>query len=284
MEEKKKVEDQFRLVVFSESTFEEIRSFKFRPWFLWAGLSAFAFVLLLIFMGLLLYTPLGYLIRTESHIDSEELLQLREKVLSLEQAAKAQSLYINNLRQLLSGEAIITGDSVVPDLLDDSIMPIERVEEDDALRKAYDLDRQLGAISDLRSPLVSGNKSLEQLYLIPPVTGSVSMKFDLKKDHLGVDINAPPNTPVKAVMSGYIIFAGWTLETGNTLGIQHDHNVVSFYKHNSSLLKRHGAFVEAGEAVAIIGNTGTLSTGPHLHFELWLDGKPVDPINYISFE
>jgi murein DD-endopeptidase MepM/ murein hydrolase activator NlpD len=116
------------------------------------------------------------------------------------------------------------------------------------------------------------------------VTGSISLEFDLEKKHFGVDINAPANTPIKAVLSGYIIFSGWTLETGNTIGIQHDQNLISFYKHNSSLLQEDGAFVQAGEAVAIIGNTGTLSTGPHLHFELWLAGKPVNPTNYINFQ
>ncbi|MBK8505637.1 MAG: M23 family metallopeptidase [Saprospiraceae bacterium] len=119
---------------------------------------------------------------------------------------------------------------------------------------------------------------------MPPITGSISLEFDPQKDHFGIDINAAPNTAIKAIMSGFIIFSGWTLETGNTIGIQHDQNLISFYKHNSSLLKSTGTFVQAGEAVAIIGNTGTLSSGPHLHFELWQAGKPVDPTDYINFE
>ena len=85
------------------------------------------------------------------------------------------------------------------------------------------------------------------------------------------------------IWDGHVITADWTLETGYTIGIQHNNDMVSFYKHNATLLKRTGAFVRAGEAVAIIGNTGKMSSGPHLHFELWLQGKPVDPTNYIDF-
>ena len=125
---------------------------------------------------------------------------------------------------------------------------------------------------------------LEQLFFVPPITGRMSEGFMADKKHYGVDILAPKNTPVKAVMDGYVITSDWTLETGNTIGIQHANNIVTFYKHNSALLKKTGSFVKAGEAVAIIGNTGTLSDGPHLHFELWHKGKPINPIDFINFE
>jgi murein DD-endopeptidase MepM/ murein hydrolase activator NlpD len=120
-------------------------------------------------------------------------------------------------------------------------------------------------------------------YLMPPISGVISSGFDAETNHLGVDILAPKDTPVKAIWDGHVITADWTLETGYTIGIQHSNDMVSFYKHTATLLKHSGAFVRAGEAVAIIGNTGKMTTGPHLHFELWLHGKPVDPTNYIDF-
>ena len=120
-------------------------------------------------------------------------------------------------------------------------------------------------------------------YLMPPISGVISSPFEPEEDHLGVDVLAPHDTPVKAIWDGHVIMADWTLETGYTIGIQHSEDMVSFYKHNASLLKKNGAFVRAGEAVAIIGNTGKLTSGPHLHFELWLQGKPVDPTHYIDF-
>jgi murein DD-endopeptidase MepM/ murein hydrolase activator NlpD len=283
VEEKKKKENRFRLVVFSDSTFEEIRSFSFRPWYIWAVLGAISLVVITIIIALLKLTPLGSIITPIDYTDTEELIQLREKVLSLEESAQAQALYINNIRRLLSGEVIVDADSALNQIPEDSILAVERVEEDEKLRQTFDLEQQLQVVSG-NNKVQSSTKSLEQLYLIPPVSGSISLEFDLEKNHLGVDVNAPANTPIKSVLSGFIIFSGWTLETGNTIGIQHDQNLISFYKHNSSLLKKVGAFVQAGEAVAIIGNTGTLSSGPHLHFELWLAGKPVNPTNYINFQ
>ena len=120
-------------------------------------------------------------------------------------------------------------------------------------------------------------------YLMPPISGVISSGFDVETEHLGVDILAPHDTPVKSIWDGHVIMADWTLETGYTIGVQHSNDMVSFYKHNANLLKKHGAYVRAGEAIAIIGNTGKLTTGPHLHFELWVQGKPVDPTNYIDF-
>lgn len=283
MEEKKKKENRFRLVLFSESTFEEIRSFTFKTWYIWALIATIALTVVGLMLLLLIYTPLGTVFAPPNYTDTEELLSLREKVLDLEEAASAQNLYIKNLRQLLSGEVIVDADTALSQLPEDSILKVDRIEEDEQLRRTFDLEQQLLAVSN--EPSVSAtSKSLNQLYLLPPITGTISLAFDPEKNHLGVDINAPPNSAIKAIMSGYIIFSGWTLETGNTIGIQHDQNLISFYKHNSSLLKTTGTFVQAGEAVAIIGNTGTLSSGPHLHFELWQSGKPVDPTNYINFE
>jgi len=135
-----------------------------------------------------------------------------------------------------------------------------------------------------KNPEAVNDIPLEQLFFIPPITGRMSEGFMPDKKHYGVDILAPKNTPIKAVMDGYVITSDWTLETGNTIGIQHANGIVTFYKHNSALLKKTGSLVKAGEAVAIIGNTGTLSDGPHLHFELWHKGKPINPIDFINFE
>jgi murein DD-endopeptidase MepM/ murein hydrolase activator NlpD len=284
VEEKKKKENRFRLVVFSDSTFEEIRSFTFRPWYIWVILGSITLLVISLMVVLLIFTPIGALFTPANYTDPDELLQLREKVLEIEETAAFQDIYIRNLRQILSGEVIVDADSNLTQLPEDSIYTIDRIDEDEQLRRAYDLEQELLSVNAESQPSSQINRPLDQLYLIPPITGSISLNFDLEKDHLGVDINAPSNTPIKAIMGGYIIFSGWTLETGNTIGIQHDQNLISFYKHNSSLLKKTGTFVQAGEAVAIIGNTGTLSSGPHLHFELWQAGKPVNPTEYINFE
>jgi murein DD-endopeptidase MepM/ murein hydrolase activator NlpD len=128
------------------------------------------------------------------------------------------------------------------------------------------------------------NIQLKDMRFTTPISGTVVSTFNPKKNnHLGVDIVAPKNTPVKAVMDGWVISSDWTLKSGHTIAIQHSNDLVSFYKHNSALLKRAGSYVRAGEAIAIIGNSGELTDGPHLHFELWHQGTPIDPLNYVRF-
>ncbi|MEL7163740.1 MAG: M23 family metallopeptidase, partial [Bacteroidota bacterium] len=129
----------------------------------------------------------------------------------------------------------------------------------------------------------SNDIPLARLSLVAPVSGKISAGFDQARDHLGVDILAPQNTPIKAARDGIVFISEFTSSNGNVVGIQHDNNLITFYKHNSQLLKKAGDRVKAGEAIAIIGNTGTLTSGPHLHFELWHEGKVIDPVEYLRF-
>ena len=119
--------------------------------------------------------------------------------------------------------------------------------------------------------------------LFPPVKGKVSQKFNVEEKHFGIDIVLKENYPVKAVLDGRIIFSEWTAETGHVIIIKHPKELLSIYKHNSSLTKKQGDLVVAGEVIANAGDTGEFSTGPHLHFELWLSGYPINPIDFIDF-
>jgi murein DD-endopeptidase MepM/ murein hydrolase activator NlpD len=126
--------------------------------------------------------------------------------------------------------------------------------------------------------------SLAELHFFPPVKGIVSGKFDIRTKHYGTDIVAKPRSPVSAALDGTVIFTGWTMETGYVIEIQHPNNIVSVYKHNASLLKETGDLVRAGEPVSIVGDSGELYTsGPHLHFEIWYKGSPLDPEKHILF-
>jgi murein DD-endopeptidase MepM/ murein hydrolase activator NlpD len=127
-------------------------------------------------------------------------------------------------------------------------------------------------------------EEVEELYFFPPVSGIVTNVFEGESFHYGVDIVSVENAPVKAVLDGKVIFSGWTLKYGNVIAIQHIDNLISIYKHNSVLLKKVGNFVEAGDVVALIGNTGEFSEGPHLHFELWHRMVPINPLDYIVFD
>ena len=124
---------------------------------------------------------------------------------------------------------------------------------------------------------------INKLHFYCPLRGAVTNRFDASGNHYGVDIVSNLNEPILSILDGTVVFSGWTLEAGYIIGIQHRNNLISIYKHNSQLLKEMGNRVRAGEAIAIIGNTGEYTTGPHLHFELWHNGKPLNPNDYIVF-
>jgi len=119
---------------------------------------------------------------------------------------------------------------------------------------------------------------------VAPLKGIITNEFNFNEKHYGIDVVANTDEVIKALCDGTVVFADWSIEGGYTIGIQHDKNLVSVYKHNAELLHHEGDIVKAGEPIAIIGNGGTTSTGPHLHFELWYKGVPLNPADYISFE
>lgn len=227
------------------------------------------------------FTPLKRLVPGyASPTQHPEYIKLSKKIAALETDLTAYKTYYDHFNRMIS----------LPDSIDPPSTSHTSKVLTDPLEKSK--ARQNGRIEDekdiqalkVSAPTPAGVLNIaDYRYLMPPISGVVSNGFDPETDHFGVDVLAPHNTPVKAIWDGHVITADWTLETGYTIGIQHNNDMVSFYKHNATLLKRNGAFVRAGEAVAIIGNTGKLTSGPHLHFELWINGKPVDPSNYIDF-
>jgi murein DD-endopeptidase MepM/ murein hydrolase activator NlpD len=127
------------------------------------------------------------------------------------------------------------------------------------------------------------SSSISSFYFFTPVKGTITSQFAPKTKHYGIDIVAAPNEVIKSTLDGTVVLADWTSETGYIIAVQHSNNLFSIYKHNSALLKNTGDFVKAGEVLAIIGNTGELTSGPHLHFELWYNGSPVNPVDYMTF-
>jgi len=226
------------------------------------------------------FTPLKHLVpgygEPSQHPDY---IKLTKKMATLESELQSYKLYYENFNRLISLSDSTAASSrkytsKVRPTEKDTALEATKVNEERSFK--FETPVNTSPQSKMLNPA-------DYLYLMPPISGVVSSYFDPEKDHLGVDILAPHDTPVKAIWDGHVIMADWTLETGYTIGIQHSDDMVSFYKHNASLLKKNGAFVRAGEAIAIIGNTGKLTSGPHLHFELWIQGKPVDPTNYIDF-
>lgn len=215
--------------------------------------------------------------------EDEKLLTLLNKVDSLEQHAEIQGKYQANLRQILKGE---TPEDQSPQaakpLEGNPESYLEKAESVDPLdsqfRKSFESQDELMALS---TPERSDD--LKHMVFFTPLQGVVSQAFDVKKRHFGIDIVAKKNTPIKAVADGTVVLSSWTQDSGHVIGVQHKNQVLTFYKHNSVLLKKVGEYVQAGEAVAIIGNSGELTNGPHLHLEVWYNGNPVNPQDFIAF-
>lgn len=285
---KERLEDAYRVDIRHEDTFSQIGSYRLTLLHLYLGiLGAFLIVLGLV-MAVFFLTPLRTFVPGYGQIeDQSAFIKLKRDYNELEEQVEAQQTYINSFRRMLTDnpeeiQEAMTVDSniqmVETDgqvIKEDSVFR-EKVENEDDLREVRAL---LGETTGDAQPI-----TLESLHFTPPVKGEVTAKFMPENLHYGVDIMAPSNTPILAALDGMVITSDWTLETGYTLGILHSQNIVTFYKHNSANLKKTGERVKAGEAIAIIGNSGTLTTGPHLHFELWLGDKAVDPAEYILFE
>jgi murein DD-endopeptidase MepM/ murein hydrolase activator NlpD len=124
---------------------------------------------------------------------------------------------------------------------------------------------------------------LDDVFLFAPISGLVSAPYNMSDAHFGVDIVAKKNEPVKCVADGTVIMASWTQDSGYVIAVQHRNDLISVYKHNAELLKKVGNFVNAGDIISIIGNTGDLTDGPHLHFELWYNGNSVNPEEFVTF-
>ena len=291
-----KLRDKYRLVIMNDDTFEEVTSVKLTPLAVYVGLSSLIVGTAILVTMAIIWTPLKRYIPGYGDFKRDaEITELVNKVSDLESEVEAHRQYNDNFRKLLVGDLKDMSKEAAEkqgqpaDTADALPVEVERIPEDEKLRSAV---AKGTFTSDPALALAAGNSTgtlnprdipLEQLFFMPPVSGEMTSGFDFAKNHYGIDIAAPKNTAVKSAADGVVISAGYTVETGYSIAIQHPNNVVTMYKHNSVLLKQTGVAVKAGEAIAIIGNSGENTTGPHLHFELWYKGRAVDPSDYINF-
>lgn len=276
---KQKLTDKYRLVVLNEDTFEERFSLKLSVMNVFVLGGIFSFLLILVTTFFITFTPV------KEYIPGYSSTSLKIKATKL--ALKTDSLRerlarIENYTKVL--KPILLG-TITVENMDSIVRETDRYVVNDSLLKASKKDslfREKIEIED-RFPLINSEKAMSKIVFFAPLNGTLSQKFDPKKNHFGVDIVAQKNTPVKAIADGTVIFSGWTTETGNVIILKHVDDFISVYKHNGILLKRQGEFVKSGEAIATVGSTGELTTGPHLHFELWSGGYALNPTNLIDF-
>ena len=270
---------KYRLVLLNDSTYEEKTSFKISRLNVFSALFALMFIIVLITSGILFFTPIREYIPGYSSTSLQKQANLLSyKTDSLRQIVFLNDQYINSLKKVLTGDLETIEykpDSVVyKDAMD--IQIIEKSKEDSILRQLVDNEDKYN--------LANINKDKDFYLLTSPISGAVSQNYSIADDHLAIDISVDIGTPVKAVSSGRVILSEWTTQTGYVLIIDHGNDLISAYKHNSKLLKSQGETVKQGEIIALSGNSGVLTSGPHLHFELWSEGFSIDPNTLINFE
>jgi len=279
----RKLTDKYRLVIMNDETFEERLSMSLTRMNVMVLLSVLAIAFSFLIYALFIFTPLKEYIPGYGDVNvRKDLIEMKSRADSLENTLAQQELWINNIKDLLEGN--LDSMSIVKSSKEEffDTIKLDKIPMEDVLLRE-EIERQESYALLFNENFQSKSNDLFSLNFLPPVKGYVTSEFSPEKEHFGIDIVAQENTPVLATLDGTVIFSGWTLETGHVVVIQHTFNILSFYKHNSVVLKKTGNFVRAGEPVAIIGNSGELTTGPHLHFELWKDGIAVNPEDYLIF-
>jgi murein DD-endopeptidase MepM/ murein hydrolase activator NlpD len=280
---KKNWRDKYRFSVVNDTTFEEVwrvRLTQYNAFLLITSLVLFivgATVALIAFTNLREFIP-GY----PDVAMRRNILVNAIKLDSLNREIKLRDKYFSNLNAIISGNPPTDIFSVQDTSGIYSTINFVRTPEDSALRVKVENEERYNLT--LGPAAAESIISLAGLHFFAPVKGIISGRFDLRTKHFGTDIVTRPKSPVSAALDGTVILTGWTMETGFVIELQHPNNIVSVYKHNAGLLKETGDLVRAGEPISIVGNSGELFTsGPHLHFEIWYKGSPLDPEKHILF-
>ena len=278
---KRKLLDKYRLVVLNEDTFEERISLKLTRLNVFVLVSLSAILLVLATLILIAFTPLReYIPGYSSTALKKQATELTFTADSLQQIINMNDKYFESIKKVLQGDVSkvdFNKDSIIQAVkLEVNEVDLRPNQEDSILREKVDKEDKYN--------LFESAKSGTNFVLFPPVNGTISEPYNLKERHYAVDLVVAKNTPIKATADGSVIFAEWTVETGYVIILEHSQGLLSVYKHNASLTKTQGDLVKAGEVIATSGNTGDYTTGPHLHFELWNNGYPINPTNFIDFK
>jgi murein DD-endopeptidase MepM/ murein hydrolase activator NlpD len=279
---------RYIIVVYNQGNFKERISISLTPINLILMLSSLVVFSMLLTSMLFLYTPIKTTIPgfNNSSSNAGKVFELQNRVDSFENVERQHQIFNDTLKKILRGD---TGKTSL--YLNNNQNSLYRF----AVWKQTEVNRQEKGIQNSEmgqygsTGVNNHNKDFQKddippiLHLFPPVEGYISQHYNSEEEHYAVDLVTEKDAPVKAIDNGMVIFSEWSAETGNVIIVQHANNLISIYKHNSVILKKVGTFVNRGDVIALVGNSGELTTGPHLHFELWADGSPQDPENFISF-
>lgn len=284
----KTIQQKRRIVILDEESFEEKRNFTTSKFSLFI---LFLFSIIVFSLGgflLISYTSLKTLISGyPSPTDQKELIDnhiaIDQKLNDLIVKTEKEEQYINNIQKILRGDSPNSRDTIFREFKpkkanSENVLSVSEktIREKVNKREKYDIDIIPGGA--LKKDV------LPEILLFPPIIGELTNAMNISSGHFGVDIIAPKNEAVVAILKGTIVYQNWSPNDGHVVHIQHKNNLLSIYKHNSEVLKKIGEYVDAGEPISIVGNSGEHSTGPHLHFELWHNGYPINPEKFINFQ
>ena len=277
----KKLFNDYKVVVSSEDTFEEKFAFKASKINIFVLMLVYSVILISFTISIVFFTQLRELVPGYSSSDLlNRAFYLTQKTDSLERQIELNNKFYKSIEDVLSGKTdeFIERDNIPIDssLNDKNLFSISPNSEDSILRNYVD--------SQDKFNLTKNELVIENKMFFSPIKGDITQTFNFEENHFAIDIAADIGTPVKSILDGKILFSEWSVDTGHVIIVDHGDNIVSVYKHNSKSLKEQNDFVQAGEVIAYSGNQGSLSSGPHLHFELWKNGTPIDPEPLLNFQ
>lgn len=279
-----RLKNKYKLVILNDETFEEKASFTLNRLNVFILGSVLLVLLISIVTSLLIFTPLKEYIPGYADVSlRRDISEMSLKVDSMQLLVDANDNYIATIKSVING-TVGTKDTInvnsKPTLKDTTFRIGSKPEEDSLLRLMIEDQNQYGFAIKENNVKPSG---IAGYAFFTPVKGIITEKYNPRKGHYGIDVAATKGLPIKVALEGTVLFAGWTSDAGYVVVVQHSNDLVSMYKHCSVVLKKVGNFVRSGEPIAIVGDTGELSTGPHVHFELWFKGNAVNPVDYINF-
>lgn len=286
-EKESKLRKKYRVVVYNYDTYEEKAHFKFTLMAFLNTVIISSVILIVLVTYLIAFTPLREYIPGYTDVSlNRRVYEMERRADSMEMVFQQKDQYINNIKKIIMGDDF-SSDSINSLLTKSSTTNFNNIadkksKEDSLFRLEYENETRNNLFKhEIISDIPAEYKLVA---FFSPMNGIVTNHFNREEKHFGIDIVSDNNSVIKATADGTVIYSDWTVDNGYSIGIQHKGNLFSVYKHNAVLLKDDGDFVSAGEPIAIYGNSGSLSTGPHLHFEIWYNGTPLNPEDYISFE
>ncbi|MDX2444427.1 MAG: M23 family metallopeptidase [Bacteroidales bacterium] len=273
---------QYRITIFNDHTFQEVWKLRVTKKDFMTLVGSLILLLIVLVTVLIAFTPIRELIPGYPDGNERRLILMNAVMVdSIKKELDIRDRYFENMKRIISGEIPEDFSNSQDSSIGFQDITFTKSLEDSLLRKQIESEEEYSLTFGEQTSL---DENVSSMFFFPPLKGLISASFNPEKEHFGTDIVGSKGSVVHSTLEGTIIMASWTLETGYVIQIQHSDNLISVYKHNKEVLTSVGTYVKAGESIAVLGNSGELyTTGPHLHFELWLSGKPIDPEKYLLF-